>query len=95
MVTTETLAALYDTIEKDNRLGPVHVSLYIALLFANSRAGINPFVVERKLLMKAAKINARSTFEICINQLENYHYLEYEPSKGLGMKSMVHLRKLF
>jgi hypothetical protein len=78
-----------DTLE-----GTVHISLYMALLFACSKSGINPFELERKEMMKSAKINARSTFDICINELKEFGYIGYEPSKGAGVKSRVFLKKL-
>jgi hypothetical protein len=94
MVSLDTLEAYYETIEKDNRVGTVHISLYMALLFACSKSGINPFELERKEMMKSAKINARSTFDICINELKEFGYIGYEPSKGAGVKSRVFLKKL-
>jgi hypothetical protein len=94
MVSLETLEAYYETIEKDNRVGTVHISLYMALLFAGSKCGSNPFELERKEMMISAKINARSTFDICINELKEFGYIGYEPSKGAGIKSRVFLKKL-
>lgn len=94
MVSVDTLESYYEAIEKDNRVGTVHISLYMALLFAGSKCESNPFELERKEIMKSAKINARSTFDLCINELKEFGYIGYEPSKGTGIKSKVFLKKL-
>jgi hypothetical protein len=44
--------------------------------------------------MKAAKINARQTYNKCINQLQEYGYLIYKPCSNQFEASVIHLKNI-
>lgn len=81
----------YEKIEKDPRIGSTHISLYMALLHICFSKGENPVQFKRQEVMRNAKINARHTFNRCINDLSLYGYISYRPSKNRYCKSQVSL----
>lgn len=88
------MEAFYGTIQDDPRVGTLHISLYMALFSVHAKDGQNPFEIDRDALMQAAKIRARSTYNLAMNQLADYGYIRYEPSAGIGSKSRIQLCKL-
>ena len=83
MQESKTLTDFYETIDDDPRIGVTHISLYIALLQRwNLNNCENPVAIARSDIMKAAKINSRSTYNTCINDLKNYGYIRYFPSSN-------------
>jgi hypothetical protein len=71
------LTRFYDAIEDDVRISPTHISLYMALLQEwNINGGTNPVTIVRGGIMKAAKINARHTYNKCMN---NCRSLDIKP----------------
>lgn len=44
--------------------------------------------------MKLAKINARYTYNKCMNSLEEYGYIKYQPSQNSFVPSKVFINKL-
>ncbi len=91
----EPLSAFFLTINDDVKIGVTHVSLYMALLQKwNINKGKNPILINRNEIMKAAKINARYTYNKCINDLNNYGYIKYIPSSNPVSGSTVYIRIL-
>ncbi|MFM9910322.1 MAG: hypothetical protein ACKVOW_13285 [Chitinophagaceae bacterium] len=89
------LSGFYEAIEDDVRISTTHISLYMALLQQwNLAGGKNPLPIERTVIMKAAKINARQTYNKCINDLQNFGYITYQPSNGSSIVSQVTLKGL-
>ena len=89
------LVKFYDAIEIDPRIGVTHISLYMALLHQwNLNGGVNPIEISRGELMKAAKISSRSTFYRCLNDLNDFMYINYTPSSSKFMLSVYYLRGL-
>ncbi len=89
------LTGFYKAIENDAKIGSTHISLYMALLQQwNLNEGKNPISIERNLIMRAAKINARHTYNRCINDLQDFGYIIYEPSSNQFEPSVVHIKKL-
>ena len=63
------LSDFYKAIEDDARINATHISLYFALLNKwNLNQSQDPISVVRDELMKAAKINARLTYNKCMNE---------------------------
>jgi hypothetical protein len=60
----------------------------------NITGGKNPIAFERSLIMKAAKINARYTYNKCINDLQDFGYVIYQPSTNSFSSSIVYLKAL-
>lgn len=89
------LSGFYQAIADDARIGSTHISIYMALLQQwNINGGNNPVKIERAIIMKAAKINARQTYNKCINELQEYGYIIYEPSSNQFETSIIYLKKL-
>lgn len=91
----ETIKRLWGFLEAataDPKLTPAHVSLYLALLFAYDGCGSqNPVSIQRQDLMRRAKIAGRTTYEKCIQELDQYGYIRYEPSFNRYLGSVVYL----
>ena len=78
--------------ENDSRLGPMHVSLYLAILYCWLRQGGSGAVrVSGKELMPLAKIGGPTPMYKSLRQLHEYEYIEYEPSFNPMEKSRVYL----
>jgi replication initiation and membrane attachment protein DnaB len=89
------LSGFFEAIEDDVRIGTTHISLYMALLQQwNLTGGINPLSIERDVLMKTAKINARYTYNKCMNNLQEFGYITYSPSSNQFTNSTVYLKGL-
>ncbi len=86
------MTEFYEAIEDDGRIGTTHISLYFALLQQwNLRGGINPVIIVRTNIMKAAKINGRYTYNRCMNSLQEFGYITYQPASGRFNNSTVYL----
>jgi hypothetical protein len=89
------LTGFYEAIEEDVRISPTHISLYMALLQQwNINGGTNPVMIVRSIIMKAAKINARYTYNKCMNNLQEFGYITYLPALNQFSCSTVILRGL-
>ena len=89
------LSGFYNAIAEDVRINATHISLYMALLQQwNLTGGKNPFPISREMVMKAAKINARYTYNKCINNLQEYGYIKYLPSSNSFTQSIIYLKMI-
>ena len=89
------LSGFYKAIEDDLRIGTTHISLYMALLQQwNLAGGRNPLSIERVVITKAAKINARYAYNKCMNNLQEFGYLAYFPSSNQFSNSKIYLKGL-
>lgn len=78
----------------DDRLNPTHISLYMALFQEwNSSRFADEFYVNRRDLMRCAKIGSKSTYHRCVTDLDSWLYLSYFPSnnpyKGSKIKMSI------
>jgi hypothetical protein len=77
---------------KDSRLGPMHVSLYLAILYCWVRqGGAGPARVTGKELMPLAKIGGLTPLYKCLRELHQFGYIDYKPSHSMTDKSRVYL----
>jgi hypothetical protein len=75
----------------DERIKPVHISLFTALFISWQANGFqNPFSVSRARLMRFSKIASIATYHKCLRQLNEYGYIHYVPSYHPTIGSMVH-----
>lgn len=89
------MTEFYNAIEDDARIGTTHISLYMALLQQwNKSGGTNPVTIIRVEIMKAAKINARFTYNKCMNNLQEFGYIKYLPTSNQFEDSIVYLKGL-
>lgn len=92
MSSFQPLTEFYKAIQDDQRIGSTHISLYMALLQQwNINGGMNPVVLYRSVIMKAAKISSRHTYNKCIKGLHEYGYIIYEPSLNPSVHSRAYL----
>lgn len=85
------LSDFYKAIDDDARINSKQISLYFALLYKWNSNHQNPLLVFRDELMKTAKINARQTYNKCMNELAEYGYITYNPSSNPFEGSKVFL----
>jgi len=88
------LNAAFSTFYFDDRLNPTHISLYMALFQEwNSSRFADEFYVNRRDLMRVAKIGSKSTYHRCVTELDAWSYLSYFPSnnpyKGSKIKMSI------
>ncbi len=88
------LNAAFEKFYFDDRLNPTHISLYMALFQEwNSSRFADEFYVNRRDLMRAAKIGSKSTYHRCVTDLDSWLYLAYFPSnnpyKGSKIKMSI------
>ncbi|MFB9055909.1 hypothetical protein ACFFU9_04060 [Mariniflexile ostreae] len=88
------LNSAFETFYFDDRLNPTHISLYMALFQEwNSSRFADEFFVNRRDLMRAAKIGSKSTYHRCVTDLDSWNYLTYFPSnnpyKGSKIKMSI------
>ena len=88
------LNAAFEKFYFDDRLNPTHISLYMALFQEwNSSWFADELYVNRRDLMRAAKIGSKSTYHRCITDLDSWNYLSYFPSnnpyKGSKIKMAI------
>mgnify|MGYP000439292800 FL=1 len=88
------LNAAFEKFYFDDRLNPTHISLYMALFQEwNSSRFADEFYVNRRNLMRAAKIGSKSTYHRCVTDLDSWLYLCYFPSnnpyKGSKIKMSI------
>lgn len=89
------LADFFAASSEDGRMGPTHVSLYMALLHLWTEGGSrNPIVITRERVMKAARVRARGTYHRCMRELHGYGYIRYLPSSHPSSGSTVYLQPL-
>src|ERR1043165_7294350 len=86
------LAGFFDRVAKDDRLGPLHISMYVSLFqFWNASRFKNPISISRNELMRVSKICSKATYHKCIRELNEYGYLHYQPSFNPIRGSLVYL----
>ena len=79
-------------IEKDSRLNPSHISLYVALFRVwNSNRFAEVFYIYRDEVMLFSKIGSKTTYHRCIRDLSNWNYIMYLPSKNPYKGSQIKL----
>ncbi len=74
----------------DTRLTPVHVA-YILLycICMKEVTQDDPLMVTKETIMQTAKISARSTYQKCLQDLDEYRYIKYVPSYNHFLNSAI------
>ena len=86
------LNAFFEKIPKDKRLRPVHVSLYMALFhFWNNARFTNDFFICRAEVMKQARVGSKGTYHRCINELNEWKCIRYNPSHSPSLGSTINM----
>src|SRR5688572_9758417 len=75
------LSDLINRVELDERLKPIHMSLYMALCNCWIKSHFKTsYNVSRRHLMGASRIQSTATYHRIINDLQNFGYVRYKPS---------------
>ncbi len=81
-----------DRSVSDSRLGPMHISVYFAILYCwLLQGGEGPARVKGKELMVLAKIGGPTPFYKTLKELHQFGYIDYKPSFCAAEKSKVYL----
>lgn len=89
------LTNFYAAIKEDNKIGPRHISVYMALFqIYNLNLFTNPVQITRAVVMESAKINGLATYHKCIRDLSDFGYIKYFPSYNPAINSQVFLLKI-
>jgi hypothetical protein len=75
----------------DHRLGPMHITLYMAIYYCFVRQGGGSVYCTAGDLAVLAKVNRSTPFYRRLKQLDRYGYIKYEPSYNPAVKSRVTL----
>ena len=82
------LSNFFETIRDDPRIGPTHISLYMAFFQLYNMKGFqNPIHFTRNEIMEMSKIRGIATYHKCINDLSQLGYIEYCPSYNSVIQS--------
>lgn len=75
------LTDYFNRVASDNRLKPVHISLFMALCHAWITSNFQcPYHISRRRLMSASRIRSKATYHKVIRELQFFGYLKYQPS---------------
>ena len=89
------LSDFFSAIETDPRISITHIGIYAALLqYWSVHHFENPVHIFSYDIMRIAKISASTTFHKAIRELNEYGYIEYEPSFKRNKGSKVYFNKI-
>ncbi len=92
----EHLNQAFHQIYQDNRLRPTHIALYMALFqFANASRFKTEFQAARAELMQYSKIGSTKTYYKCLDELQRWNYIGYQPSKNVYQSSKFSISKFY
>lgn len=90
MNTQNTIKSFLTRVQKDERILPTHLSLFMALtMYVNENNTQGWFRVCRRKLMEFSKLKSRSTYHKCLRNLVEFGYIYYEPSYDPILASRV------
>jgi len=95
MEQSESFKRFYETIAHDGCIGPVHISIYMALLHLWEKQGYeNPIHVFSRDLMPVAKISGIATYYRTLKELNKYGYIRYVSTYDRILGSLVYILEL-
>jgi len=87
------LIEFFSAIKDDTRIGPVHISLFMAIMqHWNQNKCKSPIRVFSRELMQLAKISGVATYHKSIRELDEYGYIKYEPSFNHHKGSIIYIK---
>lgn len=91
----EALFGFMEMIQDNPRIGPSHISLYMAILYTYRQQDSRiPISIFSRDLMKQAKIFGAATYHKCLQDLRECGYIRYVPSYNPVLGSLVYLSKV-
>lgn len=89
------LSGFFYRVEKEDKLNPTHISLYMSLFQAwNINRFVNPISISRSEMMGVSKICSKATYHKVMKDLHELGFIKYEPSYNPFRGSAVHLVNL-
>lgn len=86
------LSRFYQKVYTDQRFTPHHISLYSGIFqLWNSAHFQNPIQVSRQDLMTLSKIGSVNTYIRCLQQLDQWQYIQYFPSRNITIGSRIRI----
>lgn len=86
------LNGVFRQVERDSRLNPTHISMYMALFqMWNRNRFPETFFIDRGDIMQLAKIGSKATYHRCLKDLDNWGYVEYMPSHNPYKGSQINM----
>jgi hypothetical protein len=86
------LTSFYHRANRDYRLNPTHISLYMALFQQwNLHRFRNPISIAREEVMTSSHVHSRVTYHKCLRELHAWGYLHYVPSYNHFRGSLVYM----
>jgi hypothetical protein len=90
------LANFYKRAQKDQRLLPSHLAVFTAIcMLFDEDITSEAIRISRKKVMAIAKIQSKSTYHRCINELVEFDYIIYKPSYNHYLGTYVTFPKSF
>ena len=82
-----------DMVWEDPRIGPSHISLFVAIL-VQKRVSKKKILIPSAIgkIMKMAKICSKKTYYKCIRDLNDCGYIVYIPSNNPNKESIINLK---
>ncbi len=85
----------YEVITCDGRIGPVHISVYMALLYLwEQQSYKDPLHIFSRDLMPLAKISGVATYYRTMKELNKYGYIKYISTYDRILGSLVYMLEL-
>ncbi len=92
MKANATIFLFMDLIQEDPRIGPSHISLYVAILYSYKKQGSKmPITIYRKDLMRRSKMRGKGTYHRCLRDLTDFGFIKYTPSNDSLQGSLIYL----
>lgn len=86
------LYGFMETVREDPRIGPSHISLFMAILYYSKIQGCQmPVSIYSRELMRQAKISGMATYLKCMRDLNELGYIRYIPSYNPILGSLVYV----
>ena len=95
MEQTQSFKKFYNAIVQDGRIGPVHISVYMALMHLwEIQAFVNPIHIFSRDVMPIAKISGIATYYRTLKELNKYGYIKYISTYDRVLGSLVYMLEL-
>lgn len=86
------LLGISESFIADERLSPLHISLYYALFHSWNLSKFQlPISISRHDIMRACKIGSANTYTKCLKELDEWNYIKYIPSHNPYKGSQIHM----
>ena len=79
----------------DQRLSVSHCCIFMSLILLYQKNGMtNPFPMSRKHVMELSHVQSTATYHKCLEQLQTYGYIKYNPSFSYYKRSTIYIENI-